>query len=147
MSATKGRLLLKIPVVFEEAVLFNLSNREEEVYLKLLESIEQKEDVEDYRHMLIFLEEWHKEHKKHPFMYSNGCGCGYCLKTREYANLKLNIHRRRSMLDNCFSLYPSERYKAECEYLYQLEARLKELIEERKTMRIHLGFISKRVLK
>jgi hypothetical protein len=142
-----GQLLLDLPIVLEGAVSFNVQNRQEEIFLKLLQSIKHNEEVEDYRNILSFIEEWHRNNIKHPFMFSNGCGCDYCVKTREYANLKLSIHRLRNMLDNNYSLYPSEREKADSAFLHTQESKLVKLIKERREMRIHLGFISKRVLK
>lgn len=143
----KGRLLINVPTVLEGAVLFNIENRQEEIFLKLLKTAKQNEDMDIYRQVLSFIEDWHKNHKRHPYMFDNGCGCSYCLKTREYANLKLTIHRVRRKLDDCWNIYPSERYKSELLYLSTLENNLIILSEERKTMRIHLGFISRRVLK
>lgn len=142
-----GQLLINVPTVLEGAVLFNIENRQEEVFLKLLKIIEQNKDIEDYRQIFSFIEDWHTSHKKHSFMFSNGCGCTYCIKTREYANLRLLIHRLRSILDDKWSTYPSERYKSDAIYLTALEQKLTTLTEERKTMRIHLGFVSRRVIK
>jgi len=142
-----GQLLLDLPIVLEGAVLFKVSGKQEEIFLRLLNRVKQSMEIEDYRNVLSFLEEWHRSNPKHPFMFSKGCGCQYCIKTKEYANLKLEIHRLRNKLDNCYSLYPSERYKSELEFLSIQERKLIRLIEERKEMRFHLGFISKRVLK
>jgi hypothetical protein len=143
----EGQLLINVPTVLEGAVLFNLNNRQDEIYLRLLELLDEHEDTEQFRDLIAFVEHWHREHRKHPYMFSNGCGCEYCTKTREYANLKLTIHRLRSKLDADWAVYPSERFKSEETYLHTLEIKLKELIVLRKDMRVHLGFISKRVLK
>jgi hypothetical protein len=144
---SKNQLLIELPTVLEGAVLFNVNNRQDEVFLKLLEKIQQNQSIEEFRDTSNFIEKWHANNRKHPYMFSNGCGCEYCTKTREYANTKLVIHRMRAKLDNDWAIYPSERYKSELVFIQALENKLNKLIEERKELRIHLGFISKRVLK
>lgn len=141
------QLLIELPVVLKGAVLFNVNNRQDEVFLKLLQNVQLNQNIEEYRDMLSFVENWHKTHRRHPFMNDNGCGCEYCTKTREYANLKLSVHKLRSKLDDYYPIYPTITYQSELAYLTKLETRLSKLIEERKEMRTHLGFISKRVLK
>jgi len=143
----RGQLLISVPTVLEGAVLFAVNNSQIEVFLRLLEKIEEGEDIENYRQAMQFIEDWHRTHKRYPYMFNNGCGCAYCIKTREYANLKLSVHRLRSKLDDNYYLYPSERYKEEVAFLTRQEIKLKTIIAERKTMRTHLGFISKRVLR
>jgi hypothetical protein len=142
-----SQLLIELPTVLTGAVSFIVDNQQEEVFLRLLARIKQSEGIVDYRNVNRFIDIWHDNHKRHPYMFSNGCGCEYCIKTREYANLKLNIHRLKWRLDENFSIYPSERYKADVQYLAQLETKLRDILTERKTMRSHLGFISKRTLK
>ena len=142
-----GQLLINVPIVLKETVLLKVTNKQESIFLKLLEIVKQKEDIVSYRQTIDFIESWHMANKKHAFMFSNGCGCEYCVKTREYANLKLSIYRTRGKLDDCYSLYPSERYKSECEFLHNQEIRLDEMINERKILRNCLGFISKKVLR
>ena len=143
----QNQLLINVPTVLGKLVLAITNNRQDDVILKLLDNVKFKEEIENNRILISFVEEWHRNHRKHAYMHSNGCGCEYCIKTREYANLKLSVHRIRSRLDNNFSLYPSERYKSESAYLLVQETKLREYIELRKKMRADLGFISKRVLK
>lgn len=142
-----GQLLINVPTVLNETILTIVNSQQENVLLKLLNNIKLNEKIEDNRMLISFLEEWHKNNRKHAYMHSNGCGCDYCIKTREYANLKLSVHILRNQLDDDYSLYPSERYKTTSEFLSKQETKLKKLIELRKSMRIDLGFISRRVLK
>lgn len=142
-----SQLLIELPTVLSGAVSFVVDNQQEEVFLRLLERIEKNKDIIEYRNAISFIDEWHLSHKKHPYMFNNGCGCEYCIKTREYANLKLNIHRLKWRLEENYSLYPSEKYKEDNSYLIKLEIKIKELINERKKMRSHLGYLSKRIVK
>ena len=107
----QNQLLINVPTVLGKLVLTITNNRQDDVILKLLDNVKFKEKIENNRILISFVEEWHRNHKRHAYMHSNGCGCEYCIKTKEYANLKLSIHKIRSRLDDDFYLYPSERYK------------------------------------
>ncbi len=130
-----NQLLIQVPTTFERAVISEVENKEAELLSRVLDLLDKRENAEESRLLIKFIEEWHFSNKKHPFMYSNGCGCLYCIKTREYANLKLAIHRIRRRLDDYWQLYPSENLKRDERFLAQQEQKLKNLLIERAELR------------
>ena len=131
----KGQLLIQIPTSIERAVISEVDSKEIELLSRILDLLDKREAIEESRFLIKFIEEWHFNNKKHPFMHSNGCGCLYCTKTREYANLKLAIHRTRRRLDNYWQLYPSEDLKRYERILAQQEQNLRNLLIERAELR------------
>ena len=140
-----NRLLIQIPTSIERAVISEIDNKETELLSRILDLLDKREAIEESRLLIKFIEEWHFNNKRHPFMHSNGCGCLYCVKTREYANLKLAIHRIRRRLDNYWQLYPSEDLKRDERILAQQEQKLRNLLIERAELRDKL-YVSRKGL-
>ncbi len=127
---------LFIEIIDSHANQVLFSERKEEINAKLMQAIQEGQDIFKLLSEYNFKANLHiNAENKHNAPNSTGCGCELCKRRHKYAQLKLNLHRRTRSFENSLS-YGFQDNATEKKYIEvfseEKEMQLKE-IEKAKT--------------